>query len=177
MTTGQEKTIAALKYAIQMEIDGKELYLKASHESGNELGKKLMASLAQQEDYHRRKFEQIYETISQSQKWLVVDFKQDSGKVLRTIFTNETINPTTAIKVAQSEIDAVQKAMQIEDKSYDLYHQRFGQAAKGAERDFYERISNEERQHKLVLLDYYEYLQDPAAWFVKSEHTSLDGGN
>jgi rubrerythrin len=177
MTTGQEKTTQALKYCIQMEIDGKEFYLKACKDSSNELGKKLLESLAQQEDYHRRKFEQIYETIRQSHKWPVVDFKQNSAKILKTIFAEETINPTTAIKVAQTELDAVQKAMQIEDKSYDLYHQRFGQAAKGAERDFYETISNEERQHKLVLLDYYEYLQDPAAWFVKSEHTSLDGGN
>jgi hypothetical protein len=173
--TGQEKTMQALQYAIQMEIDGKELYLKASHESGNELGKKLMTSLAQQEDYHRRKFEQIYEAIRKFSKWPVVDFKQDSGKILRTIFADETTNPTTAIKVAQSEIDAVQKAMQIEDKSYDLYHQRFGQVAKGAERDFYETISNEERQHKLVLLDYYEFLHDPAEWYVKAEHHSLDG--
>ena len=108
--TGQEKTMQALQYAIQMEIDGKELYLKASHESGNELGKKLMTSLAQQEDYHRRKFEQIYEAIRKFSKWPVVDFKQDSGKILRTIFADETTNPTTVIKVAQSEIDAVQKA-------------------------------------------------------------------
>ena len=177
MTTGQEKTTEALQYAIQMEIDGKELYLKASRESGNELGKKLLASLAQQEDYHRQKFEQIYETIRKSNKWAVVDFKADGGKMLRTIFAEETINPTTAIKVAQTELDAVQKAMQIEDKSYDLYHQRFEQAAKGAERNFYETISSEERQHKLILLDYYEYLHDPAAWYVKAEHHSLDGGN
>jgi rubrerythrin len=177
MMTGQEKTTQALQYAIQMEIDGKELYVKASHESGNELGRKLLASLAQQEDYHRQKFEQIFETIRKSHKWPVVDFKADGGKTLRTIFAEETNNPTTTIKVAQTELDAVQKAMQIEDKSFDLYHQRFEQAAKGAERDFYETISNEERQHKLVLLNYYEFLHDPAEWYVKAEHHSLDGGN
>ena len=123
MTTGQEKTTQALKYAIQMEIDGKDFYLKASRESGNELGKKLLESLAQQEDYHRQKFEQIYETIRKSRNWPVVDFKPDGGKTLRTIFAEETNNPTTKIKVAQTELDAVQKAMQMEDKSYDLYHQ------------------------------------------------------
>ena len=135
----------------------------------------MLASLAKLEDYHRQKFEQIYETICKSHKWPVVDFKQESGKILKTIFAEETINPTTTIKVAQTELDAVQKAMQVEDKSYDLYHQRYEQAAKGAERDFYETISNEERQHKLILLDYYEYLHDPAGWYVKAEHHSLDG--
>jgi rubrerythrin len=177
MTTGQEKTTQALKYCIQMEIDGKEFYLKACKDSSNELGKKLLESLAQQEDFHRQKFEQIYENIRKSHKWPVVDFKPDGGKILRTIFANETNNPTYTIKIAQTELDAVQKAIQLEDKSYDLYHQRYEQTAKGTEKDFYETIAGEERAHKLILLDYYEYMHDPAAWFVKSEHTSLDGGN
>jgi rubrerythrin len=77
--------------------------------------------------------------------------------------------------MAQTELDAVQKAMQMEDKSYDVYHQRSEQAGPGAEKEFYETIAAEEREHKLVLLDYYEFMHDPAAWYVKSEHTSLDG--
>ncbi|GAI26187.1 unnamed protein product, partial [marine sediment metagenome] len=42
--------------------------------------------------------------------------------------------------------------------------------------DFYETLAAEEREHHLILLDYYEYLKDPAGWFVKKEHPSLDGG-
>jgi len=42
---------------------------------------------------------------------------------------------------------------------------------------FYEKIAGEERGHKLVLLDYYEYMKDPGGWYVKAEHTSLDGGS
>jgi hypothetical protein len=37
-------------------------------------------------------------------------------------------------------------------------------------------VAAEEREHHLILLDYYEYLKDPAGWFVKKEHPSLDGG-
>ena len=177
MTTGQEKTTQALQYAIQMEIDGKAFYLKASRESGNELGRKLLESLAAQEDYHRQKFEQIYENIRKSRNWPAVDFKPDGGKTLRTIFAVEISKPTSEIKVAHTELDAVQKAMQMEDKSYDFYHDRYEQVGPGAERDFFETIAAEEREHKLVLLDYYEFLQNPAGWFVKAEHPSLDGGN
>ena len=177
MATEREKTIRALKYAIQMEIDGKVLYFKASHESGNELGKKLMESLAGQEDFHRQKFEQIYENIRKSREWPVVDFKPDAGHSLRTIFAEEIDKTESTIAASQTELDDVQRAMELEDKSYDLYRQRYQQSAKGAEKDFYETITAEERQHKLVLLDYYEYLHDPAAWFVKAEHHSLDGGN
>jgi rubrerythrin len=176
MTTEQEKALQAVRYAIQMEIDGKVLYLQASRDSGNELGKKLFESLASAEDYHRQKFEEIYENISKSHSWPVVDFRYDGGKTLRTIFSIEINKPAPGIKVTQTELDAIQQAMEIEDKSYDLYHERYEQAGPGAERDYYETIAAEEREHKLVLLDYYEYLKDPAAWHVKTEHPSLDGG-
>ncbi len=59
METEQDKILEALQIAIQMEIDGKEYYLKASQESSSELGKKLLASLAAEEDIHRQKFEEI----------------------------------------------------------------------------------------------------------------------
>ena len=44
------------------------------------------------------------------------------------------------------------------------------------ERVFYQALSAQEKEHHLILLDYYEYLKDPAAWFVEKEHHSLDGG-
>ena len=59
--------------------------------------------------------------------------------------------------------------------SKHLFYQE-GNATYGAERDFYETLAAEEREHYLILLDYYEYLKDPAGWFVKGEHPSLDGG-
>jgi len=175
--TEQEKISQGLKYCIQMEIDGKEYYLKACRNSSNELGKKLLESLAQQEDYHRQKFEQIFENINKTSKWPKIDFKPDGGKTLRTIFAVEINKPTSDVKAAKTELEVVQKAMQMEDKSYDVYHQRSEQASSGAEKEFYETIADEEREHKLVLLDYYEFMHDPAAWYVKAEHTSLDGGS
>jgi len=74
MVTEQDKTLQALQTAIQMEIDGKEYYLKASRESGNELGKKLLQSLAAEEDLHRQKFEQIYDAIKSKKAWPETDF-------------------------------------------------------------------------------------------------------
>ena len=50
MVTEQDKTLDVLQIAIRMETDGKEYYLKASRESNNELGKKLLESLATEED-------------------------------------------------------------------------------------------------------------------------------
>ena len=100
MTTEQDKTLAALQIAIQMEIDGKEYYLKVSRESSNELGKKLLQSLAAEEDVHRQKFEEIYSAIRNKKAWPMTDFRPDGGKRLRTVFARATEAIERNIKIA-----------------------------------------------------------------------------
>lgn len=176
METEQDKTLKALQTAIQMEIDGKQYYLKAAEASGNELGKKLLRSLAAEEDIHRQKFAHIYKAMREKKAWPVIDFQPDGGKRLRTILAKATEEMSAKTKAPSSELDAVQTAMDMENKTYDYYKSQGGNATHDAERDFYHTLAAEEREHHLILLDYYEYLKDPAGWFVIKEHPSLDGG-
>jgi rubrerythrin len=71
-------------------------------------------------------------------------------------------------------LEAVQTAREMESKTYDYYQGQLRLATTSAEREFYERLSAQEQQHSLVLADYYEYLHNPAGWFVKKEHPHLD---
>jgi len=175
MTAEQEKTIQGLKYAIQMEIDGKEFYLKASRESSSDMGKKLLEQLAKEEDYHRRKFELIYQSIQQKKSWPATDFKQDSGQTLRTIFARAIEKIDSGEKALGTELDTIKTAMDMENESRDFYTGRAESAGEEGERDFYHQVADEEREHHLVLMDYYDYLKDPAHWFTRMEHPSLDG--
>ena len=176
MATEQSKTLEGLKTAIQMEVDGKEFYLKASQESSNEAGQKLLKSLAAEEDVHRQQFEKIYESIRNKQTWPKMDFQPDMGRGLRTIFAQATAKPGTKVKALATELDAVKTAIDMESKTYDFYKAQSKNAVYDAEKDFYEALAAQEREHQLVLLDYQEYLKDPAGWFVSKEHPSLDGG-
>jgi rubrerythrin len=176
MTTEQGRTLEALQTAIQMEIDGKEYYFKASRQSGNELGKQLFKTLAAEEDLHRQKFEEIFNSMRKEKGWPKTDFQANGGRNLRTIFARATEQMGPKEKVSPTEMDAVKKAMDMENETYDFYQQQEKLASYDAEREFYQALSAEEKEHHLVLLDYYEYLKDPAAWFVEKEHPSLDGG-
>ncbi len=176
MVTEQDRTLGALQIAVQMEIDGREYYLKASQKSSNELGRKLLRSLADEENIHRQKFEMIYNAIRDKKAWPVTDFRPDGGKGLRTIFARATEEMGSNIKAPATELDTVQVAMGMENKTYDFYKSQGKNAADDMARDFYEALAAEEREHNLILLDYYEYLKDPAGWFVQKEHPSLDGG-
>jgi rubrerythrin len=176
MAEEQSKALEALQIAIQMEIDGKEHYLKASQASTDELGKKLLQTLAEEEDYHKRKFEQIYDAMRKKKSWPAVDFQPDSGQKLRTIFARAIEQMDFRAKPLDTELDAVQLAMDMENKSLDFYKSQSENATGGDEKEFYEMLANEEREHHLILLDYYDYLKDPAGWFTKKERPSLDGG-
>lgn len=176
MVEEQKKTLDALKTAIQMEIDGKEFYLKASQASGNELGSKLLQKLAEEEDLHRQVFENIYGKIGTSKGWPDDKIRHDGGKGLRNIFSRAVEEMDANVESMPAEIDAVQKAMEMENKTFDFYRSRAGKAIHDAEKQFYQQLSIVEEEHHRVLLEYYEFLKDPAAYFVQKEHPSLDGG-
>lgn len=176
MENEQDRTLRALQIAIQMEIDGKEYYQKISQSSGNQLGRELFKSLAAEEDLHRQKFKEIYDTIKSKRAWPRTDFQPDGGRRLRTIFARATEAMGSDIKAPASELEAIETAMAMENKTYDFYKSQGKIATYDAERGFYDALTVQERGHYLVLLDYYEYLKDPAGWFVYKEHPSLDGG-
>jgi rubrerythrin len=159
-----------------MEIDGKEYYQKASQSSDNQLGRELFQSLAVEEDIHRQKFKEIYDAIKSRKAWPETDFQPDGGLMLKSIFAKATAEMGSDLKAPASEMDAIQTAMTMENKTYDFYKSQSRGASHTAEKDFYEALATQEREHHQVLLDYYEYLKDPAGWFVTQEHPSLDGG-
>ena len=95
---------------------------------------------------------------------------------MRTLFARATEKMGSDRRTPATELDAIQTAVDMESKSYDFYKNQGKSTTSDAARDFYETVAAEEREHHLVLLDYYEYLKDPAGWFVEKEHPSLDGG-
>ena len=176
MDTEQQKTLNILTKAIQMEIDGKEFYLKASRSSGNRLGEKLLKSLADAEDIHRRQFESIYDSISQKRNWPKISIGMCKDKPLKNLFRQAITEIGKGIKPAKGELEDVETAMDMENKSYDYYTTMFRNTSQEIERNFLKALAAEEREHHLLLLDYHEFLSDPENYFTTREHHSLDGG-
>ncbi|MGD0779764.1 MAG: ferritin family protein [Dehalococcoidales bacterium] len=176
MPNEQDTTLGALQTALKMEIDGKEFYLKASKSSQNELGKQLLKKLAAEEDVHRATFQNIYDVLKVKKGWPDVKYQGDGGRGLRTIFAEALEGMDKNTKSIAAELDAIKVAMDFENKTYDFYKHRSVVAIHSAEKELYDSIAIQESEHHRALLDYYEFLQDPAQWYVKAEHTSVDGG-
>ena len=173
MVKEQGKILQILQLAIRMEQDGKKFYLRASLDARHQLGKKLLETLAGEEDIHRQQFEKIYETIRQKKAWPKTDFHPNKGQVIRTVFAQaaKETHPSTA-----TEQDAIKVAIDMENQSYELYKTQSKSAASNGEKTFFEALAGEERGHQIALNDYLEYLENPADWNRMKEHHSLDGG-
>jgi rubrerythrin len=171
----QARTVKVLQLAVQMEIDGKEFYQKASRKSSNKLAKELFRQLASEEDIHRKRFEEIYKALKRGRNWPDVEPSFEKGRKIKSLFAEATKALGSKFKVAESELDAIKAAMDMEIRSYNLYHSRSAESTLPVEKRFYKTLAGEERGHHLALLDSYEYLSDPAGWFTKKEHWSLDG--
>jgi len=171
----QTKILKALQFAIRMEVDGREFYRQASQKSSNKLAKELFQQLAEEEDIHHKKFQEIYEALKRGQKWPDVEAPHNKATKLKSIFVQATRELGSKIKVAESELEAIKTAMEMENKSYKFYHSQSEQDTLPAEKRFYQAVAAEEWEHHLALLDSYEYLTDPTGWFTRKEHWSLDG--
>ena len=176
MVSERDKTLEGLRVAVQMEIDGKEFYLKASRASSNDMGRKLLESLGIEEDQHRQKFEQIYQALRQKKAWPSTEPASDFSQHLKTMFARQAEEIGTSITALSTETEAVETAMDMENKSYDFYKSRSKTATYTVEKDFYDEVAAEETVHHSLLRDYYDYLKDPVQWFNQKEHPLLDGG-
>ena len=175
MKEEQAGILEALKFAIQMELDGKKFYTRAGRESANKLGKELYPWLATQEDKHRKIFEEIYHAITTDNKWSEIDIKIEKGEKPVTIFASAIKKVGDAVKDKQSEIKVAEKALEMELKSRDYYRQQADRSKSAVEKEFFVAISEEEQGHYLAIIDYKEYITDPVGWFTRTEHHLLDG--
>ncbi len=173
---GGETTTQVLELALKMETEGREFYLKAGQKSRNELGQKLFRSLADAELEHIEKIKKIHGAISNKAGWPEVKITFDKSKLPHTVFTEAIDNLGKLVKVTTDELEALKTGMEMENKSLLFYLDRSGRAASSGEKQFYQALVVEERGHYMLLLDSYEYLLDPQAYFVRTERHGLDAG-
>ncbi|RJQ37326.1 MAG: hypothetical protein C4555_06675 [Dehalococcoidia bacterium] len=173
LSTEQETLLAALKYAEQMEIDGKAFYLKMSQASINRRGRELFKMLADEEDVHREDFRKIYHSVSNGQDIPKHDFDPEDEHKMRTLFSQAIEELEQDIKAPAGEVEAIDTAIQMEQGGIDFYREQAARAKFTNVRRFYSDLAHEEDRHKATLEDYRRYVVDPEGWLVNKTRPSL----
>jgi len=159
-----------------METDGKIFYKTASRQLNDSLGKDLFSWLSDQEDKHKQRFEQIFKSIKDKKGWPELAIKPVDKKRVETLFSKALKNIKKGQKVPAVENDIIDKAIEMEHKTYDFYINSSKTATYDVDKNFYQVLAQEENGHYLYLVDYKEYVNSPADFFNKKEKHSLDAG-
>ncbi len=112
------KLIKPIEIALQMENDGWNFYMESSKKTSDESIKKMLISLARDEENHICIFKKVYESIKNFNKWpddVFVAFPDN----LKSVFdTNKNENQEKAVS-AKNDLDIIKIAMDMENKSYE----------------------------------------------------------
>jgi rubrerythrin len=176
MKQNPDKMVEALDFAIRFEREGKEFFEEAAKITNNSLGKDVFRTLAEEENVHMNKIMEVYQDLEKKGKWEERITVVGNPDRLKTVFAGAMEKIDKDIKVSTSDLEALKKAMELEQRGQKLYNGLAEKAADPLEKRFHLTLATEERGHFLLILDSYDYLSDPSGWFAQKERSLLDGG-
>jgi rubrerythrin len=163
-----------LKTAIQMEQDGKKFYEEAAQKAKSQGTAEIFQYLAKGEVYHILKIEEIYEALEKDPNWTesMCEFNPsaEDPKIFSAALAKGNMGAGDA-----DDIKALEVGIQMETKSIEFYQRLAKQAHDDKERRFLMSLINEERGHYNNLIDYRNFLIDPADWYYVHEGQNVDG--
>ncbi len=96
-------------------------------------------------------------------------------ETIRTIFADAAGKSDDYAKATQDERDAIQVAMGMETKSFQLYTDSAAEADDASTKELFERLAAQENQHYEMLENTLEYLNSNEEWFLWKEGGLLTG--
>lgn len=176
MAADKDRAVRMLSAALDLEKKGRAFYEEAATSSGNALGREIFQMLMKDEVVHMGRIRKVYETLNAGEPWsdawkeMTVEHRD-----LKVLFKEWTTKHDGAAEADAGDIEALDVGIDLEGRAVAFYEDHLAEAKEDTERAFIERMITEERYHYKALMDMKQYLSDPDAWFLESEHGSMDG--
>ena len=176
MTETRDRFTQMLCTAQEMEEKGRAFYEKAFSASENPLGKEIFRLLIDDEIVHLERIRKISDSLTQDQHWSqewknLQCLYQDLGEVFREL----TSRYRQAGMAGSSDLEALNLALDFEQRSVAFYENQLAKAGDPLEKAFLSQMILEEKGHARTLRDTQYYLSDPEGWFIEKERAGLDG--
>ena len=140
-----------LDYAMEVELQGKEFYLKQASVTEDSAFREIFEGLAKDEEKH-------YQLLKQIRDSGVYDFKESRvTDRVETIF-DAPVNSSSYIAIYQ-------QALEFEEKAIDLFGELARKATSQQERDVFLMLEREEEGHKTLLWRILQLLQRPEEYY------------
>jgi rubrerythrin len=171
----QKERLNALEVALNNEMREREFYLKHAKRTKNPQGKAMFQHIAEEELEHHDMLRKLHEKWMKQEKWpetLPLEVKKTRVKdVLKDLVQRAGKLPERD----EDDLKAVQAAIDFEAKGAAYYAELRDAVSDPKEKAFFDLLASIERDHYLSLKDTEEFLTDPAMWYTRTEHRTLDG--
>jgi len=164
-----EKKTSPLKFALDLEIKGVNMYLKLASETPNLLGKKLFYSLAGEEVDHARKVDEVFNGLTPEEGSAELANTASLPSIeseMKDFFFNAGAGE---IVKGEEKSSGYKLALDLEKKSCEIYKKFMDNAKTEAEKKFFQGILNEEKAHLEAVINVYSYLTSSGDWLQEEE--------
>jgi rubrerythrin len=171
----EKERLNALEVALKNEVREREFYLKNAARTKNPLGKHMFQQIGDEELEHYERLKQLQKKWEKGEKWPATVPLTVKGTVVRNIL-RDIVKKVDEMPIEDAnDLKAVRKAIDFEAKGAKYYAELRDKLSDSKEKAFFNLLSQIENEHYLTLKDTEEYLTDPASWYRRMEHHSLDG--
>jgi len=167
--------ISSVKFAMDNEQREKDYYLKEAARSKNPVVKRLLETLAEEEEDHKRWIEKLHSKLLSDGAWPEdVNLEMKDSNVTEELKKLDYKAEATKAH-DDSDLAALKAAVQFEKDAADFYSELVKKCENPREKEFFSFLAKIEHDHQLSIEDSLSYLKDPEAWFDASERHGLDG--
>ncbi len=155
------------KYAMQMEVDGRDFYLDMMKKTNNKGLKNILTMMADSEAKH-------YNVILDMQKNDKTEFSADTEVLTnaKNIFMKMKEEKDIDVDVSQAEF--YKKALKTEADSRKFYLERADEEEDSHRKEIFLNLAEEERKHCVLLENMIGFVSQPADWLENPEWYHLD---
>jgi len=170
-----KERLNAVEVALNNEMREREFYLENARRTKNPLGKAMFQQIGDEELEHYERLKQLHQKWEKQEKWPETVPLKVNHTLVKEVLTGLIKKVKELPEGDTDDLTAVRKAIDFEDKGRKYYAGLRDSVSDPKEKQFFDLLSKIENEHYLSLKDTEEYLTDPASWYRKAEHHTLDG--
>ena len=171
----EKERLNALEVALNNEMREREFYLKNATRTKNALGKKMFQQIGDDELEHYQRLKELNQKWTKKEKWPETVPLKVNQTVVKDILLDFLKKSDEKSQSDTDDLEAVRTAIDFEAKGAKFYADLRDAVTNPREKEFFGLLATIENEHYLSLKDTEEYLTDPASWYRKMEHHTLDG--
>jgi len=171
----EKERLNALEVALNNEMREREFYLKNAKRTKNPLGKKMFQQIGDDELEHYDRLKQLHQKWAKQEKWPETVPLKVRDTIVKDILLDFVKKVDVTAKGDSDDLEAVRTAIDFEAKGAKYYADLRDSVSNPKEKEFFDLLSKMENEHYISLKDTEEYFIDPASWYRKAEHHTLDG--